>query len=154
MLIENRTKTITNTYTVYIALDGKEFDDEKKCIEYEKKLDKLDNAISSLRIYEYNNYLPITNSDEWRDCDVHWFRVNNEDDYAAIYDYYDSHSTTDYFREPTSYPTLMCVIDYYDYGDVYYMSEIIETVKLFFKDFGMNVDIKDMDKEAKNEICV
>lgn len=39
MKIEKRTRTIQQDYNIYVAKDGKEFDDEDKCKHYEMILD-------------------------------------------------------------------------------------------------------------------
>lgn len=147
MRTETRTeqRVVTDTRTIYIADDGKEFESKTMCEEHERalKVAEYEKLISGLQIDDLNGVLPITNSDEWRDCDAQWYNVKDKNDYNTIYEYYELCSNIDYFYEPKSYPAIMGVLDYDDYADVYYIDNIIEQVKLFFNEFYMDVNIKE-----------
>lgn len=142
---EKRTeeRIVTSTRTIYIADDGKEFDSKTICEEYEREVkeEAAEKIIEKLRINELNGLLPLTNNDEWRDCDVSWFKLNDDSDFGMIYNYYDLRKATEYFYEPKSYPNIMCVVEYDCYADIYYIDDIIETTKDFYKDFGFDVTI-------------
>ena len=145
MRIEEKTtkRVITETREVYIANDGKEFETRSLCEDYERDLRtaELEKKIAKLKIDKLDGVLPLTDSDDWRDIDIFWYNVKDGEDYDMIFDYFDSCSCVDCFREPKFYPTVMCVVDHDDFADVYYMDEIIDQTKWFFDLFNMDVNI-------------
>lgn len=149
MKIEKRTtqRMITDTYMIYVSEDGKEFNNETECKNYEKDLEetKLEKLISTFKIDKLDGVLPVTDNDEWRECDIRWYDVKNENDYKMIYNYYGLHSDNEYFYVPEFYPAIMCVVDDGHFADVYYMNNIIKQVKHFFNRFNIDISIKQPD---------
>ena len=143
--IKTSQRIVTDTFTVYIADDGKEFDNKIACENYEKDLkqNELEMKISHFKIDKLDGVLPINNAGEWRDVDASWYNVNREEDFNLIYEYYSLCSNGDYFNKPDSFPAIMCVVDDGNYADVYYLDDIINEVKSFFNIFNMNVTITD-----------
>lgn len=73
--IKTSQRIVTDTITVYIADDGKEFDNKIACENYEKDLkeNELEMQISPFKIEKLDGVLPITNAGDWRDVDASWY---------------------------------------------------------------------------------
>ena len=145
---EQRTeeRVIRDTRTVYIADDGKEFEGykaEEECKYYERKLalKEFEKAVLPLRIDKYDGLLPITNWDEWRDCDAYWYKIENKSHYDIVEKYYETQGIETYFKEPSSYPAIMCVVECDGYADGYYLDKLIEITKTYFAELGFAVTI-------------
>ena len=144
MKIKERTeqRVVTETYNIYIADDGKEFDTKKQCEMYEKEqlFLKKEKSVNMLKL-SYD-LLPLTLYDDWRECDVDWYRIENETQYNTLKEYYElKGSGTEYFSAPESYPATICVTDYEEYAETYYLDTLIEVTKKYFSTFGLNVTI-------------
>lgn len=138
-------RVVTSNYTVYIADDGKEFDDERKCKEYEKKckLRVIEPKFEAMKIKELNGIAPLTENEEFPERDFWWFNLNTEEDYDLIVNYYDAlNYDLDYMGEPDTYPTTVCVMESDSYVETVYLNDIMTMTKWFFGKFGYKVDIK------------
>ncbi|MGF7012021.1 hypothetical protein M2146_002575 [Lachnospiraceae bacterium PF1-22] len=95
----------------FVAEDGKEFYDEKSCLEYEALL-KLAEATKKtiektiqLRNQDINGFMP-PDGDEWdSDSDHSWFRVNNQEELDFLIDTYELQETS--HLKPKEFPTLI-----------------------------------------------
>ncbi len=138
-------RVITDTYTVYISDNGKVFETKKACEEYEKtlKVAEYKRRIDKLKINNLDDILPITlNGEDWREYNTRWYNVKDKNDYDAIYNYY-TLSSYMYYLEPESYPTVIGIVENYDFVDVYSIDSIIDQVKCFFSKLNMSVNIKE-----------
>ena len=107
MKIINKAKMIT--VKKYEATDGKEFDIESECLQYENTLNQRINEAKA--IPSVDCYIPFTNwyidADESKIYILH-----NEDEYNKLEDWYSSKWYKDslYWDEPCSYPAAMIII--------------------------------------------
>ena len=129
-------KLVEKEVKIFIAEDGKEFDNKKDCIDYEKEIKRSNIAgyVASLEIEEAYNMIPIDND---LGCSISstytWYRVNTEKDLKAIEEYYDQFITC------VKLPTIIA-IEEGDWTDFYYYD--IEDIKEMVREFFDTLDIK------------
>ena len=129
-------KLVEKEEEVFIAEDGKEFDNEKDCIDYEKEIKRSNIAgyVASLEIEEAHDMIPIGNDGGCSTCSIYtWYRVNTEKDLKAIEEYYDQVITR------VKLPTIIA-IEEGDWTDFYYYD--IEDIKEMVREFFDTLDIK------------
>ena len=140
---ETRTeeRVVKSNYTVYIADDGKEFDNERKCLNYEHDIaeEKAREAIQHL-VLENITVSPLTIYDDFRDVGTTWYKVETENDFKLIQEYCDLAYGDYYGPNIKSYPTTVCIVDSDDWYEAYTLDQLMEQTKEFFGVFGMNVN--------------
>lgn len=144
---EKRTeeRVVVDNYTVYIADDGTEFDNEKDCIEYEKEciVNSIEPGIEAMKIKRLDGIAPINVDEEFPERDFYWFNIKNADDFDNLIKYYKMRSyDTDYLYMPSEYPALVCLMEGDDYVETMYFDDIIYNTKWFFNTLGYTVEIK------------
>lgn len=133
---EKRIKLVEKEEKVFIAEDGKEFDDEKDCIDYEKEIKRSDIAdyVASLEIEKAHDMIPIDNEGACSTMSTYtWYRVNTEKDLKAIEEYYDQ------VIADVKLPTIIA-IEEGDWTDFYYYD--IEDIKEMVREFFDTLDIE------------
>ncbi len=81
---------------IYVAIDGREFDNEKKCIEYENSLRMNGLCKSTLFL---NGQFEIMNFQTLNPEQIFYIYVNNDDDKKAIDEYFTNHWCSSPFSE-------------------------------------------------------
>lgn len=106
MHYETRKEKVEKKYTVYIADDGKEFDSESKCREYENSIGRKNmKELEPFMVKELKEMIPIHFSAEYSEmCYYTWFKANNKEEFDKINKILDN-----VFDEPNEYPYYMCV---------------------------------------------
>lgn len=141
--IKKTIKPIPQDYEVtrYVADDGTEFETERECRQYEgaQKFQKDMEKVNRLRIYNYDDHIPLHADACYSDCSVYrWYKVNNEEELAEVEEAY---------GEPTKikqFPTIVCMErEDEDYiGQPYSID--LETIKKntidFFEGLGIKVE--------------
>lgn len=107
------TKLVEQTTVRFIACDGKEFDNEKECVSYERRLDKEKLEKEYKKLHPVSLSLPLI--DYAGTCYADLITVNSEEDFDTIVDYYQSLSSymDTYGLEddrPTEYPKQMIIV--------------------------------------------
>lgn len=117
--METKVKVVTTEVKVYIATDGKEFESQWACEQYEKSLGRGEAIAEAekLRIHRLDNLVPLLPDGANPDNVFRWYNLTSEDDFRVL-----EIACGDYIREPELYPDLYCVetcgYDPYD-GDAY-----------------------------------
>ena len=150
MRVEERKekRVVTDTWKVYIADDGTEFDDKKKCERYEIA-SNIDKAYKDLELIKMDFVAAPLNYDGCVDEEYcQWYSVENKDDYEKVRAYYDACTVNSvYIDEPSSYPSVICVSESepwsspYETEDAYgyTLDDMKNTAKEFFENFGIKV---------------
>lgn len=137
-------RIVVSNHEVYIANDGKEFDNRDECMKYEQelKLSEIEPAFEAMKIAELNGLAPITEDTEFPERDFWWFNLTSEDDYQLIERYYDAcNIDTEYMTEPDIYPAMVCIMESDDYVEMRYLGSIIMETEWFFKRLGYTVEL-------------
>ena len=107
-------KMVEQSFVQYIAKDGKEFDDEKACEAYERRLDKERCKKEFKKLKPVHISIPFT---DWcNQMDVYKITLNHESDLDTITDYLVtdcSYRDVDFtYNQPTEYPcTKFLIVD-------------------------------------------
>ena len=137
--VRKQERVVVNNYTVYIASDGKEFDNRIQCENHETSLirETAEEACKHLKLkYDFH---PIGYEGEYGDT-YSWYKLESEDDFNLVkkfYELFEDH----YISSPKQYPSILCVTEpNYDYSfaDFDYLEDMMERTKIFFKEFGIN----------------
>ena len=127
-------RVVVSNYTVYIANDGTEFDSERACERHEicTEIDRTEKEVESTRFplcaapLNYDGYV-----DE-EHCE--WYKVNDENDYQKLIDYYRARTANEVVENA--------------YG--YTLDDMKKTAEGFFAHFGIKVKFENMKEgEAK-----
>lgn len=127
-------KYVETEVDVFMANDGKQFGTEQECLDYEAQLEEREKRRTQLLIPELNGVLPAaTNLGYCEDDDFSWYRLNSEDDFEFLNEYYE-----DDLNEPGSYPEIICVQEQYDHDEnlSYLLTDIISDLNRFLGRFG------------------
>ena len=92
---------------IYVAVDGKEFDNEKDCTLYEMVLkhNSIWDAINKLKIDNLEGMLPLGCRDyETVGSRFHWYLVNNDEEFNKVIFAYNLKTDFD-----IQYPEVVCV---------------------------------------------
>lgn len=141
MRTENREEKVIRKYKVYIAKDGKEFENENDCRDYELsdsqvRLEKLDKYIDKT----IEDMIPINYSAEFSEFNTYtWIKVNDYNEYKYVNQILD-----ELLDEPKGFPYFYCIETENDFEG--YPSDYITTLeqskkitKNFWKNLGYNV---------------
>lgn len=143
-------RIFTDVYTYYVANDGTEFtgyNAEEKCREYEKNivLLKLKEKINHLICHKYDNLTPFPVYSEWRDCDCVWYHINKKEDFELIMKYYEYMDyDVDYISETKIYPDIICIMEFDEYIEGYWLDGILKSIEFFLGELGKEIEIKDI----------
>lgn len=130
--------------TTYVAEDGKEFESEHLCKEYEDRVknERLKARLDELEIKDMYGLFPIDTQAQYIN-DTHeynWYRLSSEADYLILTEMYGDDIT-----RPKSYPEIICVEHdaFYD-KDVWahLLTEMLEDTINFWKKQGYDTKIK------------
>lgn len=138
--------------TIYVAEDGKEFDNEGFCIIYESELrrKRLMAKVEKFEIKELINVPPL----DTQGLEIHesnmfrWFNLVNREDFDVLKQLYD-------IDEPKKYPDVICLeIDdtcheYESFG--MYLSDMLQNTIDFFSKHGMEVSFTTTNKEREQK---
>lgn len=144
-------RVVTNKYTVYIAEDGTEFDNQKACEKHEiySAIDKVSEEVEPL---EMDFCATPLNYDGYADEEYcRWFKVNDDEDYQKLLNYYRTRTENEVvIDKPLSYPSVICVSEDGWYSDPYEsenafgytLDDMKNVAKEFFGHFGIEVSFK------------
>lgn len=142
MKIIEKKEIVEKVINTYIAKDGKEFNNERDCLWYEKQLETEEaiNKADRFKIESMDNYIPInTDGCMSENSYYRWYKVENDNDLRLLEKAYEIKLTA-----PTTYPEIICIeeydIDCYDY----YMRDMIEVTKGFWNRLGYEVTFNNM----------
>ena len=140
-------RIVVDTYQVYIAVDGKEFDNEKECLEHEKnlRLEELEEEVKKFAISQYEGIPPIYREEDHYNASYYWYVIKNEETYSILREYYELEegSDMDYFSEPDAYPAVVCVEVSYDWCETHYLKRMINFAKSYFTD-SLRIPIEEL----------
>lgn len=123
------TKLVEKTTVKWFSDDGKEFDSEKACIDYERRLkgETAEKAYKRLVIAELD--FPFQ---DWKgDCYVDLVKLKDYRDYETMIDYFESwmHTEDIDFKEPENYPCVKVIVYDEYYANFAYENDITEMLK-------------------------
>lgn len=121
---------------VFEACDGRVFNSEKECLEYEEEMSEKERRLSSLLIHEYNGIIPLVS--DLYDCEddtYSWYRLNSDEDYEFLYMALDESD----FPEPAEYPAIICIQEHYGSHYGYNLPDIISGINNYLDCFGYKV---------------
>ena len=134
-------KVVQQTAMVYIAEDGTEFNNERNCFEYEKKLkeEKTLTELNKILIHE-DDFIPCNGKDNWCNHVYKWYKVESKEQLKLINDFYGSDV------EAQDYPEYIN-IELYDDSDRecsgVTLTECKNYVKEFFEEgFGIKINFE------------
>lgn len=156
--VRKEERVVVTNHTVYIASDGKEFDDEKSCERHEVciEIDQAEKDVENLKLnfcaapLNYDGYV---NEEE---CD--WYKVNDETDYQKLLAYYKARTGNKMdINEPFAYPSVICVSEDeawsgpYELENAYgyTLDDMKKTAERFFAHFGIKVKFENMKGDTK-----
>lgn len=136
--------------SVYIAEDGKEFDNIADCRRYEENLNRkvvFDYIDNTYRVPELDDQIPIDSDASFSEFSIYrWYKVNNKEELAKIEEAYGEpvHNS-----DNLTYPTYICVEtedeEYNGQPYFYTLDEAMRVTRAFFKNFGWKVEFKKED---------
>ena len=87
--------------TIYVANDGKQFENEKECLDYEKRIEEKYNLTESILFTKSGEALKTRNKTEcYRACvNAHYMFVKSEKDYNKIKAIFKEAGYSDIFPE-------------------------------------------------------
>lgn len=138
---------------IYIAEDGKEFEDKEECEKYEKKLalDKAKKAIEKLELSTVRSTMPLSDDGYPSECNYfHWYKVNSDTDVELLNKVY-----RDEIEEPSFYPEIICVETTEGPSDTifdvytYYLTNIKNDTINFWKKFGFDVTFEEIEENKE-----
>ena len=147
-------EVVTVNKTIYIACDGKEFDDNIKCSEYEKWLNRTEQEKQLEEIeakHSLDDVTPLDGAEYYEGHDYRWYRPKSIEEIDLLNDYYGLDSgylTKEHIGE------WVCIeaYDIYNPNEACYVSHIsssIKQIEFLFNELGYDVTIK---KREANEI--
>lgn len=151
-------RVVVSNYTVYIANDGTEFDSERACEMHEicAEIDRTEKEVEDIRLpfcAAPLNYDGYTDEDH---CE--WYKVNNENDYQKLIDYYRARTADEVsIDRPSAYPSVICVSEdvswtapyEVEYACGYTLDDMKKTAEGFFAHFGITVKFENMKEGEK-----
>ena len=143
MRIEKR--DVTYTHTVYIAEDGKEFNQEYECRWHEQKtmLSVAEDRIKHLKIKPVPDF-PLVSENV--NC-ISWYNITSENDFDLILNYYKLWDECFIYESdcPNKYPAIVYVVestDDYSYAYMGNIEDVITDLKNVFLKLGYNAEFK------------
>lgn len=137
MKIVERKEVIEKVINTYIAKDGKEFNNERDCLWYERRLEVEEsrNEADRFKIESMDNCIPINTNDFMSESSYYrWYKVENENDLHLLEKAYEIKLTV-----PKTYPEIICIEEYDTDCYDYYMSNMFEVTKRFWKNLGYEI---------------
>lgn len=143
--MKTRTETVTKEVTIYIAEDGKEFNHECSCKQYERDLERNRKKAEIDKMKVAGNVFPPYIVDDIEEIEdettTTWYRVNNEEELEKICNYY-GFSIEIMEHEINNYPEMIAISRYdYEYHRIT-LSEFIEKSKSFWRNLGLEMMLK------------
>lgn len=143
---EKKLVEIMQTTNIYIAEDGKEFDNKIDCENYEKELEsaKLRAEAEVFELKEIEDVYPLDAQGKEvpeNHC-YKWYKVNNAEELNSVANLYNAD-----FGEFKTYPQTICVeYDYYydKYKWIYTLSDMQRQTIEFWKKHGFDVEFKEV----------
>lgn len=145
--IREEERVVKDKYTVYIAENGKEFNDERDCMRYENELRvrENNNKVDKYRDRDLDDMIPIHYDDSFSSFNSYiWFKLNNKEEFTDLDEVFESRCD-----EPKSYPSYICIECEGNYEDrgwdtdySYTLDESMKITKEYFKNFGIEVEFK------------
>lgn len=125
-------KYVETEVDVFVANDGKQFETEQECLDYEAQLEEREKRRAQLLIPELDDLLPLSNDlDNGYDHTYQWYRVNSKDDFELLNENYRYALV-----EPEVYPDIICVQEYADDYVTYLLTDLISDINKFLNHFG------------------
>jgi len=141
MTTKTTKKTITIDSTVYIACDGKEFDNPRLCIAHEEDLKRAEQR-EKLKDIETtpNDFLPLDGCEYNEDYSYTWYRPKSIEEIELLVAYYGFESNE---LTAENIGEWVCIEESDYHGDVYiaYINDCIEHITHFLREFGYDVTI-------------
>ena len=147
MRVEERTETRTIKINTYVAEDGKEFNTQRECLDYENELKKSDvmKQLDEMRIPELDDITPLhsdPNDFTWYH-DFRWYKVNNEDDVNKLEQMYVDAGYIINSFDCDTYPNLFGIEEADNEVYSYTFTEMQNLVSTFFNEkFGIEIEYK------------
>ncbi|WP_243299126.1 hypothetical protein [Bacillus litorisediminis] len=146
--METKIKTITKT--VYVANDGKEFDDEDNCLCHEQELaqEERERNIEKDLGFETNANFPSMLNTNRSNHEYKLFLIKNESDldrFVEIYEYWFT-NLKNYWevnKETFVYPDVLCILDFPTGGDerrLYRLSQLCRQFNAFVDEVFAKTD--------------
>lgn len=111
------TKLVEQTTVKFIAVDGKEFTDEKECLAHERRLDQgrvkraFEKLIKEKFSFDFINYFMGDNN-------FYILDLERTEDFYTVEDYFTINNYFDIdLTEPEKFPATILVFDHNDYVD-------------------------------------
>lgn len=123
----------------YIAEDGKEFDDEAQCKNYEENI-----MIERLQIKRLNGVVPLTIIDGEVNFDNKfiWYKVNNKEELNSLKEEYAIEKGD---LAINIFPEIICIEDDdHDNPPTYTLSDIKRLTKKFWGKMGYDLELKNV----------
>ena len=143
-------KTITVDSTVYVACDGKEFDNLKLCVAHEEDLKRAEQRAKLKDIETTPNYfLPLDGCEYNEDHTYTWYRPKSIEEIELLVAYYELESNE---LTEEDIGEWVC-IEENDFDDVYiaYIKDCIEHITHFLREFGYDVTVT---KRESTDTCL
>lgn len=126
----------------YIAKDGKEFTSERECRDYEERMEREEacNSIKDLLVYDDTvAKIPCDGGENYENHVWEWYKVENQEQLNRLNVFFNTCAAVEIF------PEYVC-IEHYDDDEGYSqtLTNCIDYVKRFFKDFGYGVELTKM----------
>ena len=143
---EKKLVEIMQTTNIYIAEDGKEFDNIIDCEDYEKELEsaKLRAEAEVFELKELEDVYPL--DAEGKEVPENhcykWYKANNTEELNKVANLYNAD-----FGEFETYPQTICIeYDYYydEYKWIYALSDMQRQTIEFWKKHGFDVEFKEV----------
>lgn len=151
--VREEEKIIKDKHTIYIAEDGKEFDDIVVCKEYERRIkrNEVNKKLEKFIVRELEEQIPIHDDDCFSSCNAYrWFKVENEEEFNELNELLGEGRYELYV--PETYPTYICAesendfdIDGWTTDYSYTLDECMKVTKSYFEKFGYDVEFKKRD---------
>lgn len=140
------TKSITIEKEVYVASDGREFNSEWDCEDYEFNLSQLEkeNLVASIS-YDANKHNWPSIANPQSKPEYKWFKVEKDEDLRLFCDCYQTYCRSlknlDIVKKYVNYPDYICLVDYPngpDEPEWFTLSKLLEQTDTFMSQFHFN----------------
>lgn len=150
--MKKETRFINDSIEVFISNDGKEFLDEKECIDHEAQCKQLEREKALNRIkFNASDFEWESIANVMKDPVYHWYKISNRvdlEEFCECFKYY-TRSLVDVNKVERyiQYPDYICLVDYLNGAEessYTSLSYLVKRTKLFLKQFDLDQDGKIM----------
>lgn len=141
--MEKITKEVRVMKTLYVAIDGNEFESENRCIDYENELLQKEKEAKVSRL-KYNanthNWASIANLNH--EVEYIWFKIKNREELVEFCNCYEwwhgGLRKIESFEAMIQYPDYVCIVDYPEGGEdveIHILSQMLKRTNAFMSQF-------------------